>query len=66
MNAFQREFLTISPQGKPNKMVFNEVILQDENGFVERKAYFESLKEEESFRQKFWKKFKGMFLLNTI
>ena len=61
MNAFQREFLMIVPDGKPNKMIFTEIVLKDEDGCVQRKAYFEPLKEKESAPKKIWKKIKSAF-----
>ena len=61
MNAFQIEFLTRVPQGKPNEMLFTEVILRDENGCIEKKAYFEKVKEKDGMVTKLYKKLKSAF-----
>ncbi|RUS68963.1 hypothetical protein EGW08_023276 [Elysia chlorotica] len=57
MNAFQREFLTHGPEANQN-MVFTEVILRDETGCEERRAYFEPDKERDSLIRFFWEKMK--------
>ncbi|GFS16056.1 hypothetical protein ElyMa_003204400 [Elysia marginata] len=54
MNSFQRDFLTIAPAGKPNRMIFIEEIIEHENGSKERKAYFEA-EERVSWPMRIWR-----------
>ncbi|GFO48146.1 hypothetical protein PoB_007465100 [Plakobranchus ocellatus] len=66
LSDFQREFLSIAPEGEPNILIFSELVLRDPSGNIETNIEFKPIKNHEpSIKERLGKKISNIFNKNN-